>query len=317
LPLIAQAKILSFFLNPSKGDSAIETSPNSQKTMLLQATVTLNPSIGGGDINIIDGDALLSESSPANNQSNILIEGGQISVYVVREGDTLSQIADMFDVSANTVRWSNDIKGSTIKPGQTLVILPISGIRHAIKSGDTLQSIAKLYKGDAEEILFYNNISGDAKLVVGNEIIVPNGVIVEAALPSKSAATTSSGAPASTGSPVYEGYYMRPIAGGVKTQGVHGYNGVDLAASVGTPILAAANGVVTVSRNSGWNGGYGNYVVISHPNGTQTLYAHNRQNYVVAGEQVSQGQVIAEIGSTGQSTGNHVHFEVRGARNPF
>ena len=74
---------------------------------------------------------------------------------------------------------------------------------------------------------------------------------------------------------------------------------------------------MTVSRGSGWNGGYGSYIVVSHPNGTQTLYAHNSANLVVAGERVSQGQVIGKVGSTGRSTGQHVHFEVRGAQNPF
>jgi murein DD-endopeptidase MepM/ murein hydrolase activator NlpD len=90
--------------------------------------------------------------------------------------------------------------------------------------------------------------------------------------------------------PSYPGYYMRPIIGGRKSQGIHGHNGVDLAAPVGTPIYAAAGGSVIVSiANGGWNGGYGNYVVISHPNGTQTLYAHNSANLVSVGDKVSRG----------------------------
>ena len=110
---------------------------------------------------------------------------------------------------------------------------------------------------------------------------------------------------------------MRPIAGGHRSQGIHGHNGVDLAASVGTPIYASAAGTVIISKTGGYNGGYGNYIVIRHDNGTQTLYAHNTENYVGVGETVSQGQTIGTVGSTGRSTGAHVHFEVRGAKNPF
>jgi murein DD-endopeptidase MepM/ murein hydrolase activator NlpD len=110
---------------------------------------------------------------------------------------------------------------------------------------------------------------------------------------------------------------MRPVSGGRESQGLHGYNAVDLAAPVGTPIYAAAEGTVIVSIMGGWNGGYGNYVVISHPNGTQTLYAHAKETLVIPGQHVEQGQLIAKIGMTGKTTGPHVHFEIRGARNPF
>ena len=102
-----------------------------------------------------------------------------------------------------------------------------------------------------------------------------------------------------------------------KTQGLHGYNGVDIGAPNGTPIIAAAGGSVVVSRNSGWNGGYGNYIVIKHENGTQTLYAHMSEIVVVSGQSIVQGQVVGSVGSTGKSTGSHLHFEVRGAKNPF
>jgi murein DD-endopeptidase MepM/ murein hydrolase activator NlpD len=102
-----------------------------------------------------------------------------------------------------------------------------------------------------------------------------------------------------------------------KSQGIHGYNGVDLAAPTGTQVLAAASGQVLISRFGGWNGGYGNYIVIKHSNGTQTLYAHNSANYVSVGQWVSQGDVIGLVGNTGKSTGSHLHFEVRGAKNPF
>ena len=106
---------------------------------LLEAAISPSQSIGGGDITIIEGSTLVPESGPVGQPVSLLQERGssQVSTYVVREGDTLSQIANMFSVSVNTIKWGNDIE-NTISPGQTLVILPISGVRHTVKSGDTL-----------------------------------------------------------------------------------------------------------------------------------------------------------------------------------
>jgi murein DD-endopeptidase MepM/ murein hydrolase activator NlpD len=98
---------------------------------------------------------------------------------------------------------------------------------------------------------------------------------------------------------------------------MHGQNATDLANKLGSPVLASAEGVVRVAKSGSYNFGYGNYIIISHPNGTETLYAHNQTLLVSPGQTVSKGQQIATIGSTGNSTGPHVHFEIRGAYNPF
>lgn len=279
---------------------------------LLQGVLNINPNAprGGGDITIVGGTALLFEGlgGLSENLDDRPISD-QISIYVVREGDTLSGIAKMFGVSVNTIRWNNEIRGSAISPGQTLVILPVSGIRHTVKKGETLAGIAKLYRGDLGEIKRYNNITESTRLAVGDVVIVPDGE-----LPASTPA--SSQVKFVTSTKVYEGYYLRPV-GGPKTQGVHGYNGVDLGSPLGTPILASASGRVIISRNSGWNGGYGRYIVIQHGNGTQTLYSHNSENIVFEGAEVVQGQIIGYVGRTGKATGPHVHFEIRGARNPF
>ncbi|MDO8492864.1 MAG: LysM peptidoglycan-binding domain-containing M23 family metallopeptidase, partial [bacterium] len=205
-------------------------------------------------------------------------------------------------------------KGGIIQPGQTLVILPVSGVTHTVIKGDTLKSIAKKYKADENEITQYNLLEDGAKLAVGDSIIIPDGEIPAPVV--RSSKTTSSWR-SSAGGPLIAGYYMRPIIGGVKSQGLHGYNGVDLASPRGTPVMASAAGTVILSRTNGWNAGYGNYIVIQHNNGTQTLYAHLSKNLISSGQSVGQGQMIGEVGSTGKSTGNHVHFEVRGAANPF
>ena len=268
----------------------------------------------GGAILIEDGDTLVPNEGPLGAAGTAFApDNDQISVYVVREGDTLSQIAEMFDVTVNTIKWSNDLSSNTLKTGETLVILPISGVKHMVVKGDTLASVAKKYKGDINEIAGYNNLEPGASLALGSTIIIPDGEVASA----PSAGSSISVPRNSSGLKEYAGYYLRPIVGGRKSQGLHGYNGVDLAAPVGTPILASASGQVIISRTGGWNGGYGNYVVIKHGNGTQTLYAHNSRNAVSAGDNVEQGQVIGYIGATGKATGPHLHFEIRGAKNPF
>ena len=289
---------------------------NSQTMELLSGYRNINTTgIGGAEIAIVDSVVL--ESIDGGDGEVFVDLGksgtGQISVYVVHKGDTLSEIAEMFGVSTNTIIWSNDIRGSSIKEGQELVILPISGVRHIVKNGDTLKSIATKYKADLEDILSYNSFDAGTRIKAGDIIIIPGGVVNA----TQSYLAGTSGPNVSQNYPVYAGYYLRPINGGRKSQGIHdGDNAVDLAAPVGTPIRASASGRVIVSR-TGNNGGYGTYVVISHENGTQTVYAHMSIKNVLVGQQVEQGQVIGAIGMTGRTTGAHVHFGIIGARNPF
>jgi LysM repeat protein len=286
---------------------------NSQTIPVLRAALNTdpNPAKGGGDIIVIDNKALLSEAGPSGTIAEIEerpASSDQISIYVVREGDSLSQIAKMFSVSTNTIVWANDIKqGSFITPGQTLVILPITGIRHTVIKGETVKSIAKKYTGNYEEILQYNDLTLESTIAIGDIIVVPDGEIVTAKYTNTNTIVKGSN------SPSYNGYYIKPVNGKL-SQGLHGYNAIDIAAPMGTPIVASASGEVIISRSSGWNGGYGNYIVIKHDNETQTLYSHNSSNIVYSGQYVVQGQVIGYIGSTGRSTGAHLHFEIRGAK---
>lgn len=315
--LPAEAGIFSIFSSLLKEAVKEENHiiKNSQNLELLRAAMNLdpNPAKGGGEISIAGGSALVAEAGPAGGRGDIAAKPkqDQISVYVVREGDSLSQIAQMFGVTINTILWANDIgsKG-IIHEGQTLVILPVSGIQHKVSSGDTIAKIAKKYDADAEEIKKFNDIGDGYTLRVGEEIVVPNGTKSSSFVPSVGRVVRGASGPS------YAGYYLRPIEGGRRSQGLHGYNAVDLATYNGAPISAAAGGEVLISR-TGWNGGYGSYIVIAHANGTQTLYAHNSRNIVFAGQSVVQGQVIGYVGTTGRSTGPHVHFEVRGAKNPF
>jgi murein DD-endopeptidase MepM/ murein hydrolase activator NlpD len=275
-------------------------------------------------LNIVGDAAVVAPKSPTTGESADLngfhSNRKQASIYVVREGDTLGEVAEMFGVSVNTIVWANDISGSTISPDDVLVILPISGIRHEVEDGDTLASLAKRYSSSVGEIREYNELSNDDTLSIGAIVDIPGGKMPKVA-PARS---QSSGTYVAAGAAVtsaartnVSGYFINPVPGSVLTQHLHGYNAVDFGAPRGTSVIAAASGQVTKSVGSGWNGGYGNFIVIRHPNGTETLYSHMSSVIVSHGQNIVQGQVIGYIGSTGRSTGPHLHFEVRGAANPF
>jgi murein DD-endopeptidase MepM/ murein hydrolase activator NlpD len=288
---------------------------------------------------VVDGSALVADEGPSGTAADIgsQYQNSQISVYTVREGDSLSSIAAMFKVNIPTIVGANDIKNGVIHPGETLIILPIVGTTHVVVKGDTLASLAKDYHSDAHDIASYNSLDDGAALAVGATLIIPNGeatTVVSGSAPKSTAkpkatsahakiiakiAKGSSTEPFLGGSgPALEGYFSWPLNGGIVTQGLHGWNAVDIGAPRGTAIYAAADGTVLIAKGGGgWNGGYGNYVVIAHPNGTETLYAHMSQVLTSPGASVGQDDVIGKVGMTGMATGNHLHFEVRGAENPF
>lgn len=195
---------------------------------------------------------------------------------------------------------------------------------YEVGDGDTLSGIAARFHVSEETILSANDLTDEDALRAGQSlVIIPGGI------PADDEATTSVkvGKPvpvvkkSSAASPysASNGYYGNPVPGGIITQGIHPTNAVDIGAPSGTPIYAAAAGTVIVARAGVWSkgGNYGNYVVISHPNKTQTLYAHQTRYVVAVGETVTKGQLIGYVGTTGDATGPHLHFEVRGAANPF
>lgn len=335
LPLLALANpfsIAAFFAGfGTRADAAGADTTNSQRLSLLSPATNLdpNPLRGDSELPVEGGTALAAAVGPQGTTADIEEHPSstQISVHTVREGETLSEIAALYKVTTNTILWANDIRNGIIHPGDPLVILPVTGIRHTVVLGETLVSLAKKYGGTVEDIALYNGLDSGASLAAGQTVIIPNGE-----LPSTPKPVTTTKKPASTGKksaasgnskvlggggPAIGGFAW-PVANGRLTQGLHGWNSADIGAYPDANILASAAGTVTVARNnSGWNGGYGNYVVISHANGTQTLYAHMREVTVSMGETVTQGQAIGLMGRTGKTTGVHLHFEVRGAKNPF
>jgi LysM repeat protein len=271
--------------------------------------------IGGGEIEVVEESALIADVGPEGTEADLVERKrnpDEISIYIVKEGDTLGEISELFNVSVNTIVWANDIKGKNVSPGDELVILPITGVRHTVLKGETLESIAKKYKSDLLEVAQFNGKDVDDTLALGEIVIVPDGTVDAPKATAKSRSSSSVSTPSGGG-----GYLARPVNGGRRTQGIHGYNGIDIAAPTGTPVYAAASGKVIISKSGGWFGGYGNNIVIKHGNGTQTLYAHLSRNDVWSGAWVEQGQQIGAIGNTGRSTGPHLHFEVRGGKNPF
>jgi len=298
-------------------EDELELEANSQNLDLPEPVNSQATSSPKNEIDqvITGGCAILPESGPLGTAVDLKdnqAPSDLISVYTIHAGDTVETIAKMFNVSVNTVRWANNLKkGVPLKVGETIVILPVTGVQVTVKKGDTVKNLAKKYGGDEDEIINYNDLDPTAGLTVGDTIIIPNGeenTIVSG--PGKKVQKV----PSKYKGPSFAGYYLRPIAGGRRSQGLHGANAVDLAAPVGTPIYASASGRVILVRHYG---SYGKYVVVAHPNGTQTLYAHTKEIYVHTGQQVEKGQTIAIIGMTGHTTGPHLHFEVRGAKNPF
>ena len=306
---VARAGFFSFLGNLFGGSQNNSSTYNSQNLPLLKAPSASDPKVatGGAVMNIVEDSSILPVVGPMGSLADFeTYKLDQITTYTVRDGDSLGIIGKMYGLSVNTIRWANNLKTSTvIKPGQILIILPIDSIQHTVAKDETLERIVKKYGGDIDETLAFNGWPPDYEPEVGTVVIIPNG--------EGEPLTNSSTAARGTSGPVYAGYYIRPINGGRVSQGPHGFNGIDVAASCLTPVYASASGTVIVARNYGWNGGYGKYVVIAHPNGTQTVYAHLSQVFVSVGKYVPQGFMIGTIGSTGNSSGCHVHFEIRGA----
>ncbi len=246
---------------------------------------------------------------------DILIpQRGEITYYTVQNGDTVSSIARRFNLTINTVLWTNNLSAfSLIRPGDSLTILPTSGILYTIKTGDVISKIAARYGIDADKILSFNNINDSLK--IGQKIILP-GASKLSEQTSVARAATQSGlsvirdlikAPtAKAGS----GKMAWPTVGYRITQYFSwSHNGVDIGNKTGTPIYAAEAGVVEIAR-VGYNGGYGNTIVINHGGGYKTRYGHASKLFVKVGDEVEKGENIATMGSTGRSTGPHLHFEV-------
>lgn len=231
----------------------------------------------------------------------------EIIDYLVQSGDTISTIAQKFGININTVLWANNLSyTSLIKPGQVLKILPVNGLTHQVKKGDNLTTIAKKYQADIQKILEFNKLANAEDVKIGEIIIIPEGIKPATFVPQPAATIKSIFTPPAT--PLTGTKLQWPIDSQYITQ-YFGWRhtGIDISGKSGSLIYAAENGKV---ERAGWTRGYGYNIVINHGNGLKTLYAHASKLYVSVGESVSRGQAIAAVGSTGWSTGPHLHFEI-------
>ncbi len=262
----------------------------------------------------LDTQAALAQMSlyvPQTAQTNVR---GDITEYIVKKGETLSIVAKKFGVSLDTIIWANHLRSpKDIRAGQRLKIPPVTGIIHRVRRGETVYSLAKKYRTDPQKIVDFpfNTFANDETfaLNVGQVVVIPDGIMPNAKPPPQYYAARRW--------PVVAGkktssQFIWPTSG-VITQGYSWYHrAIDIADPAAPDILAAAAG--TIERVIYSRYGYGHHVVIDHGNGYKTLYAHMTQIYVHPGQKVSQGQPIGQMGSTGHSTGTHLHFEIRRGR---
>jgi murein DD-endopeptidase MepM/ murein hydrolase activator NlpD len=228
----------------------------------------------------------------------------QVINYGVVKGDTLSTIAEKFGVSVDTIKWSNDISRDSLTIGQNIKIPPVTGVVHKVRDGETVYSIAKKYKTDAQKIVnFPFNDFADLDsfaLNVGQTLVVPDGVVEAAPAIVIPAPSVFAGG---------TGQFMWPTNGVITQYPIWYHMALDIANPSMPAISASDDGVVVLVQYLKYD--YGQHVIIDHGNGYQTLYGHMSEIYVTPGQKVSRGTVIGRMGSTGRSTGTHLHFEIR------
>ncbi|MFH0890653.1 MAG: peptidoglycan DD-metalloendopeptidase family protein [Candidatus Liptonbacteria bacterium] len=230
--------------------------------------------------------------------------GGVIS-YEVKTGDTLAGIASAYGLTTQTLISSNPAlkRSKSLRAGQELKILPVSGTLHRVSEGEDLDSISRLYNVSEDNLREFNSGIELNNLLGGVSLVVPG-------------ASASQNSNSHSNSNSISGYFRLP-ADGLNWGTLHGKNAVDIANTCGTDIFAAAEGLVTETNSLGWSNGYGSYIAIEHPIGIKTKYAHLEKLRVDVGDYVRQGDVIGDMGQTGDATGCHLHFEVGGTENPF
>ncbi len=273
-------------------------------------------------------DLLVTEEGFLMKTSSLTEQGDRSAfsegiIHTVEKGENVRSIAQISGISADTIRWANNLEpGTSVQIGQKLLILPVDGVLHEVKRGQNLQTIAELYGINAETIAKQNKLKG-GYLLAGQSLIVPGGkpivekkksTSVAITLPAKSTSTPTKNiaAPNYSIAPTY-GILQMPCDCYYTQNFSSTHFGIDLQHKGGSPIFAAEAGTV-IRSEKGWNGGYGNVIEIDHGNGLVTLYAHNKTLYVQKGDRVARGAPIAFMGNTGRvhgPTGIHLHFEVR------
>ncbi len=247
---------------------------------------------------------------PIQNPNNLTSPGQKTNIftYIVRRGDTLSRIAKKFSISLSTILSANHLKSrSIIRPGMKLTILPVTGILYIVQNEDSLNSISKKFNISIKDLKRFNHLKDDT-VSPGQTLTIP-GIVQRIKESSQNEEQYKN-------LPDLKKYFSWPCEG-LDHRFIHPKNAVDISNVCGTKIFAAQEGLV-IEAKKGFNKGYGNYITIQHPNGTQTLYAYLRDILVKEGQYVKKGQLIGTMGNSGQPEnvkGCHLHFEVYGAKN--
>lgn len=272
--------------------------------------VAANPLVAGASVDLSGQGVISSSITPVTVVSDKPRD--KVFDYEVKSGDTITSVADNFGVSNETITWENGLsKNSTLKEDQKLKILPVSGVAHKVESGDTIYSVAKKYQANAQAIIDFpfNDVGDNFALSTGQTLIIPDGAPAEKAKPAPTQYIAATQIADNNISNLGSAKFSWPANGGISQYFSWYHPGIDVANLSGGSIHASDGGTVVIA---GWpdNSGYGNRVVLDHGNGYKTLYAHMSAIYVSAGQKVGKGEVLGAMGSTGRSTGTHLHFEV-------
>lgn len=260
-------------------------------------------------------------AAPAQaNTTGLVTAREQIETYSVRSGDTVLGIAAQFNLQPETIQWANpalEANPDMLRIGDRLVILPVDGVLHVVQPGDTLSTIAAKYKVTTEAVVGFglNQIADSSvALPIGQQLVIPGGN-----KPYIAKQVIAFSGPVPEGATRGSGSFVWPTSGTITQEYWNGHRAIDVGAWAGTAVSASDSGYV-IASSTGWNNGYGNMVMVDHGGGYVTLYSHLNSIFVRQGESVAKGQQIGTVGNTGNSTGPHLHFEVRYqgvARNPF
>jgi len=233
----------------------------------------------------------------------------ELVYYEVQTGDNIGFIAEQFNLKQSTVLWANQLSSSSlIKPGDKLVILPTDGVYHQVTRGETISSIARKYQAESEEILDYNQLADASAIQIGEKLIIPGGKMTYSIPTPTSLGSIKQVFSAPSGTISTKGFIWPSTSRRITQYYNWRHTGLDIGAKTGTPIISSKAGRV---ERAGWSTGYGYNIIVDHGGGVQTLYAHASKLYVERGNQVQAGQTIGAVGSTGWSTGPHIHYEIR------
>lgn len=286
---------------------------------------------------LIDEEGFILKTSPVSEDSSRIGYTDKVTHKVV-SGENLNAVAALYGLHVRTLMWENNMSDEDIlRIGQTLVIPSVDGVTHVVASSETLASISKKYGVDTSLVKEHNNLAGDV-IGKGQKLFIPGGkradpipVITRTAGRSGGGSTSARGSTKSFDSKNYIASSATPDDGktfifptsGTITQGFSkGHYGVDIANPSKPDVWAVASGTVVTAKGGcvprevevdrSCGGGYGNYVVVDHGDGLQTLYAHLETVYVSEGQSVDIGQALGMMGNTGRTygkTGRHAHVE--------